>query len=606
MFHRVPRSAESRWQRNRLRRMMAWVGAGLLVIGCFPVAIPAAAERPLRLPTPKPVSARTAANTVTTAEHPTASAAEPLLTVPNRHAGRPRRLPAPVSDPVNERESALEVNPAPADLRLPEPKPVSTQPTAEPHAADESLDRRLQAAEAEHAEPFVFSLMDDFSATPQIHWGHDPAEENRVYDDKFPVPVQRPLLEFGRDFYGSGIRPPSQTWLGETNLVDQRFYLYGDYRTGIAAGRNASGRIDNWASRLNLDFDYRITSTERFHMFVGPLNKAANNTNVSLVDGDLEYNEFYNLVPVNGFFEGDLGAIAGGLTGQSSPREMPVTIGLIPLLYQNGIWLEDAATGFAFAVPARHSRALNWSNYDASFFAIFDQLNSAAFGDDEHAAQAFGTAWFIDAYDGYIEAGYAYLNDRKGLGRSYHNATVSYTRRYLDRISNSVRLITNSGQDLDKDQRTADGVMLLVENSWITSRPMNVIPYWNAFAGWGNPQSVARAGVSGGILRSTGLNFEPDGLNGHPTLDTSGADAFGGAIGIDLIGHHFDRQLILEAALVSPHGRRAAVGGDQYGLGARYQWAMTHNVIIRLDGMYGWQSDGEDLYGSRIEYRWKF
>ena len=469
-------------------------------------------------------------------------------------------------------------------------------------------DGQMEAAGQANCEPFSAPWHLDFSPTPMPmpEWEHDSSEEQRVYDDKNPVPVQRPLLELGRDFYGSGIRPPSETWLGKTNLVHQQLYLYGDYRTGIAAGRNQAGRIDNWASRLNLDFDYRLTSTERFHMFVGPLNQAANNTNVSLVDEQVQFNDFYDFIPVTGFFEGDLGAIAGGLNGGSSPAEIPVTIGLVPLLFQNGIWMEDAVTGFAFAIPAKHSRLLNWSNFDATFFAIFDQLNSPAFGADANAAQAFGTAWFIDAYGGYIETGYAYLNDRQDLGRSYHNATFSFTRRYFDRISNSVRVITNSGQDLDKDQRTADGALLLIENSWVTSKPMNVIPYWNAFAGWDRPQSVARAGVSGGVLRSTGLNFEPDGLNGHPILDDTAADTFGGAVGIDLIGNNFDRQFILEAAYVSPHGNRAIANGEQYGLGTRYQWAMTHNVIIRLDGMYGWQRDDTDVYGTRIEYRWKF
>lgn len=498
--------------------------------------------------------------------------------------------------------TSIAPNPSPdwsvTPYRLPQPRPVAT-PTAS---------RQMAMAADENCEPFSVPWHLDFSPTPlpMQPWEHDYSEEQRVYDDKYAVPVQRPLLELGRDFYGSGIRPRSETWLGETNLVHQQLYVYGDYRTGIAAGRNQFGRIDNWASRLNLDVDYRITSTERFHMFVGPLNEVNNFTNVSLTDDKLRYNQFFNLEPVTGYFEGDLGAIAGGMNGGSSPAEIPVTIGLVPLLYQNGVWMEDAATGFAFAIPAKNSRLLNWSNFDATFFAIFDQLNSPAFGNDEHAAQAFGTAWFIDAYGGYIETGYAYLNDRQDLGRSYHNATFSFTRRYFDKISNSVRVITNSGQDLESDQRTANGALLLVENSLVTAKPMHVIPYFNGFVGWDRPQSVARAGVSGGVLRSTGLNFEPDGLNNHPILDDTAADTFGGAVGIDLIGTNFDRQFVLEAAYVSPHGNRAFIDNDQYGLGARYQWALSHNVIIRLDGMYGWQRGDTDIYGTRIEYRWKF
>ena len=449
---------------------------------------------------------------------------------------------------------------------------------------------------------------DDFSPTPLPvdELFHDSVAEQSVYDDKHPVPTQRPWIEWGRKFYGSGITPPSETWMGETNLVQQQLYLYGDYRTGIATGRNDFGRIDNWASRLNLDLDYRVTATERFHAFFGPLNRATQFTRMEYVNDEFEYQSFYNLNPVTAFFEGDLGAIFGGATGTSSPMELPVTAGLVPLVFQNGIWIEDAVSGVAFAIPARHSRALNWANFDATFFAVFDQINSPAFGADNHAAQAFGTGWFIDAYDGYIETGYAYLNDRADLGRSYHNMTASFTRRYFDKISNSVRVIVNAGQDLEKDQRTADGTLLLIENSLVSHEPLTVIPYFNFFAGWDRPQSVARAGVSGGVLRNTGMNFEIDGLNGYPTLDATGADTAGGAVGVDLIGDDFDRQLILEASYVTPHGDRSFINGDQYALGTRYQVAISHRSIIRFDTMYGWERGDEDIYGSRIEYRWKF
>lgn len=375
---------------------------------------------------------------------------------------------------------------------------------------------------------------DDFSPTPMPvdPWFHDTETEQTVYDDKHPVPTQRPLIEWGRKWYGSGITPPSETWLGDTNLVQQQLILAGDFRTGVASGRNAVSTYDNWASRLNLDFDYRLTGTERFHAFIGPLNRANEFTRFETNNGEIDYQSFYNFNPVTAFFVGDVGAMLGGGIGTPSPFELPVTAGLVPLLFQNGIWMEDAVSGAAFAIPARHSRLLNWANFDATFFAVFDQINSPAFPNDANAAQAFGTAWFIDAYDGYIEAGYAYLNDRVISDRSYHNSTISFTRRYFDKISNSVRIIVNSGQGLAKNDRTADGVLLLVENSLVSTEPFTFVPYCNLFAGWDRPQSVARAGVSGGVLRNTGLNFEIDGLNGHPTLDSTGADTAGGSVGL--------------------------------------------------------------------------
>lgn len=450
---------------------------------------------------------------------------------------------------------------------------------------------------------------DDFSPTPMPPNSeyHDPLAAQWVYDAKNDVPTQSPWVEWGREFYGSGITPRGRDWFGQMNMVRPQFYLYGDYRTGIIAGRNAAGRTDNWSSVLNLDMDFRLTDSERFHAFIGPLARGGDRTGVTLQNGELDYQQILNPNFVTAFFEGDLGAMWGGFHEKSSPAEMPFTVGLVPLLFQNGIWMEDAVTGAAFALPARHSRLLKWSNFETTFFAVVDQLNSNAFDNDEHAAQAFGNAWFIEAYGGYIEAGYAYLRDRNNPDRSYHNMTASFTRRYFDRISNSLRLILNTGQDLAKDDRTADGGLFLWENSWITKSPLTVVPYVNMFYGWGRPQSVARAGGSGGILRNTGINFDTDGLNGLSTLDPNGADTAGAALGIDLIGSALDRQLLLEVAYVTEHGdSNLAVDGDQFGVGARYQFPISNAHLLRFDVMHGWRGELDNVYGTRMEYRWKF
>lgn len=451
--------------------------------------------------------------------------------------------------------------------------------------------------------------INDFSATPLPRNSeyHDPIAAQWVYDSKTAIPTQSPWIEWGREWYGGGITPRGKDWFGQMNLVRPQFYLYGDFRTGVIAGRNAGGRTDNWANVLNLDMDFRLTDSERFHGFIGPINRGGDLTGAQMVDGELEFQSVLNPNFVTAFFEGDLGAMWGGFHNKSSPAEVPFTIGLLPLLFQNGIWMQDAVTAAAFAIPARHSRLLNWSNFDATFFAIVDQLNSPAFGNDEHAAQALGNAWFIEAYEGYIEAGYAYLYDRNQSERSYHNFTVSFTRRYFDRISNSLRLVINAGQDLAKDDRTADGGLFLWENSWITSTPMTFVPYANFFYGWGRPQSVARAGGVGGILRNTGINFDTDGINGLATLDGTGFDTAGGAIGVDLIGQDLDRQLLLEVAYLTEHGNsNPFVQGDQIGVGARYQFPISNAHLMRFDVMHGWRGELDNVYGTRMEYRWKF
>jgi|694.fasta_scaffold02839_2 hypothetical protein len=449
---------------------------------------------------------------------------------------------------------------------------------------------------------------DDFSWTPTPLVPYDPVIELSPYRDKRSVPVQRPWLELGREFYGSGIYQPPPTWFGETNLAQPQFLVYGDYRSAVGFNQNVAGDNKVWANRLNLDMDYRLTSTERIHAFIGPLDDGTRFTGVDFSDGSADFVDATDAELDTLFFEGDAGQIVGSATGTQHPFDMPFTVGLAPLLFQNGVWMEDAVAAVAWTIPARNNPNLVWSNFDGTFFVGFDQINSPAFGNDNNAADVFGTAWFIDAYEGYIEAGYAYLDDTRNLGRSYNNCTLAFTRRYFHRISNSVRWIGNFGQQGERDERTADGNLILLENSLISSNPYMFVPYCNLWCGVGRTQSVARAAGAGGVLRNTGINFESDNLTGYPTLDATGFNTYGTAVGLNMLGPNFRDQWVVEAAALGTHGSEEirVAPGNQYALGTRYQKPLNHCTLIRTDLMYGWMLDQRDVAGVRVEFRWKF
>jgi hypothetical protein len=436
----------------------------------------------------------------------------------------------------------------------------------------------------------------------------EPHREIETYYGKSLVETQRPWVEWWRPFYTGGMYDPGIEVFSDVNLLTPSFLVYGDYRTGVGMHRVGGQDVQNWAHRLNLDMDLRFTGTERFHLFTGPLDHNGRFTRLDFSNGDVEFEEELDFQPDTAFFEGDLGAITGSMIGDDAPFDLPFTVGLVPLLFQNGIWMEDAIAGVAVALPWRHSRALNWANFDATFFAGFNQVTSPAFQNDNSAASVFGTAWFVEAYDGYIEMDYAYLNDEDGLGRSYHNAAVAYTRRYFGRISNTVRLIGNAGQSGPVADRTADGGLLILENSLVSSQPSHFVPYWNFFAGNGRPQSVARAANAGGILRNVGINFETDALTGYPTLAADGANAYGGAVGFNLLSADFYRQWIVEFAAADRYGNPgiSSFDGPQYALGTRYQQAINNRSLWRVDFMNGWFDNAPNIYGTRAEFRWKF
>lgn len=507
----------------------------------------------------------------------------------------PGMLPPPASPtPRNRFQEADAANGAgPADKPQGPYFYASTAPT-----------RAIQTDAAVQGVPYSPG---EFLPTPFRPTAVDPYLEGSPYRGKSAVPVQRPWVELWRPLYTGGIYPPAKDWFGEYNLVMPHFMVYGDFRTAVAVNRNAQGDANSWASRLNLDMDLEITATERIHAFMGPLDRNGDFTRLDFTNS-AEFVDRTDIRLDNLFFEGDAGAIWGGLTDQNSPFDLPFSFGFLPLFYQNGIWAADNVIGAAVALPSKNSPLLKWSNYDATFFWASDQVNSDAFPGDNNAAEFIGTAWFIEAYDGYIEADYAFVHDDAGLHRSYHNLSVAYTRRYFQRISNSVRFITNFDQSLPSGQRTADGHMILLENSLISAAPNTFVPYCNFFYGQGRTQSLARAGVAGGILNNTGINFETDALTGYPTLDATGVNTSGAAIGVNMLGANFDHQLILELAALAANGDRQFrnAPGDQYAFGMRYQKPLNNAWIFRTDHMYGWLRGAEDIRGSRIELRWKF
>lgn len=537
--------------------------------------------------------------------------------------------------PVNSQVASLEFNSESsgnqqaqlASAKLPAAKPPAAKPAAKPPVkgggpkpvTQGTTDFKL-AGQPELGAHFK----DDTPVTDRSAWQievfegdfspdaidpnqtYDPYSEMQVYEGKQLNANQRPLVELGRPWYQLGQLSPGSSIFGAHNNVVPQFIVHGDYRTAVASNTNNGDNVSQIAFELNLNLDLRLTSTERIVGFVAPLDNGRNsNTRYLFDEGRFEDETDFDFD--FGYFEGDLGAIAGGFIGETLPFDLPFAVGVLPLLVQNGIWLEDAFLGAAFTIPARNSARLGISNIDTTFFAGFDEIDSPAFEGDDDTAKMYGVLTFIEALNGYFEIDYAYLEDRdRGRDRSYHNIGLAYTRRYGRFISNSTRVIINAGQSTEGGPNTADGVLLLSENSLTTAHPANLIPYVNFFAGFDNPQSAARSGS--GILRNTGILFESDGITGFPTLDDSANDTFGASFGINMLAPDFSQQLVLEFSALGVMGedpnRNAA--GDQYGLGFRYQLPLSNSVILRVDGMQGFLRNADDNRGLRVEMRHKF
>ena len=423
-------------------------------------------------------------------------------------------------------------------------------------------------------------------AYPEKNYSYE--EQLKIYGGKSENENPRPLLELGHRIYDVGEINPSSTWLGEKNPVNQDFVIYGDYR--IAYGFNDiddDNQQQVAATTLNLELDWRFTGTERIHGKLTPLEERNRFTRVTrFEDESFDEEEFESDFRFDSlFFEGDLGYLVTGATGEYQSWDLPFAFGLMPLLFQNGVWLDDAFTGLAVTLPAENSRALDISNFDITFFAGVDKVTTGIAGLEEDDASVFGVNAFLDANQGYWEVGYGFMDDQSDADvHDYHNLTVAFTRRYFGWLSNSVRVVGNFGQDDDAGE-TADGVALLLENSFVTSLPSTYVPYANFFMGVGNPQSLARGNGAGGILKNTGLICEGDALTNFQSVNANVNDVFGGAIGVEYL-FSLDQQIVVElgATIRKDSDATDTINtGNQYGLGLRYQRPFTKAWLGRFD-----------------------
>ncbi|MBT6313759.1 MAG: hypothetical protein HOJ21_11190 [Alphaproteobacteria bacterium] len=457
---------------------------------------------------------------------------------------------------------------------------------------------------------------DVFKADPTYEEkAYDAERQLEIYGGKRNIEEPRPILEVGRPQYVEGPFDEGINVVGEKNLLFPSFSVFGDFRTAVAANDVGGDVVYEFANRLNLDLDLKLTGTERIHGFFRPIDqngkfmgyRTGDKNGNNGVDGKFDAN------PETLFFEGDIGAIYGGLADEYATFDLPIAFGLTPFVMQNGLWVDDAFIGGGISLAALNSPALDITNMDITFFGGFNEIDSPAFVGrdgvlDTNDVSIYAVAAFVEWFEGYSEFGIGYVDGRDlSDDIDYVNFTGAFTSRYGGWLSNSVRLFGAVGQDTDVRSTTANGFALLVENSLITSKPDVYVPYFNAWVGIDKPQSLARN--NGGLLKNTGITFENDGMTSFPKLDDTAQDTFGGAIGINYL-FSLDQQLVVEASTVQTLAGDEVAGqpaqGAQYGLGFRYQIPVTNRVILRADGIYGIRENEKDIGGVRFEVRVKF
>ncbi len=490
----------------------------------------------------------------------------------------------------------------------------SEQKTAESAAQEDPATESETEAETRTSSN-LGNKADMFRPGPQYDSKYNADKNVDVYGAKKDVEPPRPLLELGREQYTAGDYNPESSLFGANNLLIPGLAVYGDWRTAVAYNQNNGKDIAQIATRVNIDVDFKITGTERIHAFFTPLQDNNRFTRCEFGGGGVDDKECTlesDLNPQTLFFEGDVGSIYSGLSGQFADFDLPFTAGLFPLFLQNGIWANDAILGGAVSLTAKNSQKLGLSNFDVTFFTAFDNIDNALIRSDVSAnrdnniANLYGVTAFIDAFGGYVETGYGLVQgvDDNVDGQLTHFVTAAFTKRYYNTISNSTRFFGNFG-----DGRDDDGFAVISENSLISGLPSTLLPYANFFFGNGNPQPLVD-GNGAGILKNVGINFETDALTGFPKLNDTGNNTYGGAIGLQYL-FNLDQQLVFEIATVQPYADPIpgiGIADPQYAVGVRYQIPINKDWLFRADATYQIvdNPDVEDNWGLRAEMRRKF
>ncbi len=449
---------------------------------------------------------------------------------------------------------------------------------------------------------------DLFRPGPQYDKNYDAQGNVDIYGAKSVIDPPRPPIELGRQQYTSGQYDPSSTILGELNPLLPGLAIYGDWRTAVAYNGNNGKDIAQIATRLNVDVDFKFTGTERIHAFFTPFQKNNKFTRYEFGggDGDGKFNGEFDLRPQTLFFEGDFGSIYSGFSGYCSQfrpalhcRSLPA----VPAERDLGERRDPRRRG----EPHREELARSWACPTTTSPSSPGPTMSTTRASSERAQQSaniYGVTTFIDAFGGYIEAGYGLIQGRdENEGLLTNFLTAAYSRRYFNTVSNSTRVFANFGNG-----KNDEGFAIISENSLITSLPSTLIPYANFFIGFDNPQPLVD-GNGAGILKNVGINFETDALTGYPKLNDTGSNAWGGAIGLQYL-FNLDQQLVFEVATVQPFGDPIpgiGVAKPQYGFGVRYQVPLTLAWLLRADATYQIIEGGaQDNFGVRVELRRKF
>ncbi|HWE02090.1 MAG TPA: hypothetical protein VG326_06730 [Tepidisphaeraceae bacterium] len=437
-----------------------------------------------------------------------------------------------------------------------------------------------------------------------------------------------PLIEIGDKFFGAGPLqrgiqlPTGAVWM-------PNFTVFGTYHTAIQAfntppaepAPSADRPRSEWANRLDILGNLQLSGTERILIGFRPFDDAtfarpalAKYTGYQFTPDETDgWNYKFVAQPTTFFFEGDLGQIFPALDPNGTkPWDIGFSVGRQPLLYQDGLLLDDDID----AIGVTRNTILPRGGSNAQITAIYgwDQINR---GDGINHGDRLLLGLLINAdfrpstwdFDLFYVDGHGQSPDGvyAGLSAVQRFGLVNTTFRVLG----SKAIGHDSGGPNSRfsefgngSSAVGNGVLLFSEMSYTPMSSNNLI-YLDTYWGIDRFTSAARGPDRGGPLGRVGILFaeQPIGRYGS-ALSSDPERSVGFALGYQkFLDPDRRQQLVLELGAregTAPHSPGAAA------VGARYQHAFGQHTVLQFDSFVA-LNEGEGLgYGGRVEFRFEF
>lgn len=425
-----------------------------------------------------------------------------------------------------------------------------------------------------------------------------------------PLPLQvgdvpdrpRLLVELGEPFLGTGPFGP-EVELPTGAVWRPSLWVFGTHRMALQTVDDGATRTSEWAHRLDLFANLKLSASERLLIGLRPLDRENRFTSASF-EPDGDFQDEFNAVVRTAFFEGDLGEIVP-IFDVDDTRMLDVgfSVGRQAVLFQDGVLINSGGLGNPDAVSlVRNNLQLpGTSNVRISAFYAWDNVYR---GDNQldRDAQLFGLFTETDFPVTTIDLDFVYLEAEEDTGDAFFAGL-----RGVQRIGpfNTTFTFNASLPTTRETPQTSRGTLVLNEISWTPPHTQDFL-YLNTFWGIGEFSSAIRGPETGGPLGRTGILFDAVELGRYgAALGNQADNAAGGSLGYQTFFNRTRQQLIVEFG-GRKHTNNRVDNGDACAAGLRYQHAIGRHFVAQVD-TFGAVREGYDpSYGARLEWLTKF